>query len=223
MQSNRSETEYIVQDVIEAADQVRVYRFLHGLVPLAFEPGQFVVARLPEAPDQRASLTLASAPADPNGFELMVKRTGEFGAHFYDRVDIGSSVLLTQPTGPFYPDDGDTPLCYVGHDYTVPAVRSLLLHYRGLGKRRPVVLLHEVADPSRVVFAEDFAQAAETGFRWVTLPPGGLTTEAVREHLDDLASYRFFVQAEGAECKRMAATLSELGVDKGRLLKERWS
>jgi ferredoxin-NADP reductase len=219
----QTERTLIICDVLQAPQEVRVYRFLHGLEPFEFLPGQFVVARTESRPDDRASLTLCSSPSDPEGFEVMVKRTGNFGTHFYDTADIGSRVHLTRPTGPFgLPADGTEPICFLSHDYTVPAARSLLLWLKASGSRRRVVLLHEIADAQDSVFRDDFENAGPD-CQWLPVPPGGIGEDLLRQRLGDLGAWLFFIQAEGGECKRLHATVCGMGVDPKRVMKERWS
>lgn len=220
----QTERQLIICDIVQAPQEVRVYRFLHGLEPFEFLPGQFVVARTEDCPEDRASLTLCSSPGDPEGFELMVKRTGNFGSKFYDTADIGSRVHLTRPTGSFgVSAEGAEPVCFLGHDYTVPAARSLLLWLKATGSRRRVVLLHEIRDPAESVFREDFEQAGDLAFEWVPVPPEGIDEELLRQRLGDPGQWLFFIQAEGGECKRLSKMIGGMGVDPKRVLKERWS
>lgn len=224
MQSKKTETSYIIQDIIQEPSEVRVYRFLHGLKPFEFGPGDFVVARLGNSSDLRASLTLASSPNDKTNFEVLVKRTGDFGTQFYERADIGSTVHLLPPTRALQIDiDDQPPLCFLCHDYTVPAARCALLAHVEASKTRPIVLIQELEADSTSPFAGDFTSSDYGHFLWHQIGPEQLSERVLRKVLGEFDDWVFVIQAEGAQAKRYGTLLKELGVDSSRVMKERWS
>jgi hypothetical protein len=85
------------------------------------------------------------------------------------------------------------------------------------------VLLQEIADPADSVFREDFEQAGDLDFQWMPVAPEGITDDLLRQRLGSPDRWLFFIQAEGAECKRLSAAVKALGVDPKQIFKERWS
>ena len=222
--AKKTEQRYILQDVIEENESVRSYLFYYGLTPFQFSPGQFVVTRLGESGPFRASLSLSSSANDRDKFELTVKRTGDFGTHFFDNAQVGSLVLMTQPSGPFVLDAQDTsPICFVGCDYSIPSARSFLRTLRENQSNRPFVLIQELTAESEVLFGAEFKDPHYRHFSWKTVAKGGLTAEYLSKELLDPKVWSFYVQAEGVEAKTYQNVIRSLGVEPARLRVERWS
>jgi NAD(P)H-flavin reductase len=223
-------TPYLVQEVRQESEDVRSYVFAFGDSRFDFAPGDFVAVQQSRLGDKTGALTLSTSPTRRAEFEVMLKRTGDFGAAFYDEVQAGDVAVLSRPSGVFRFKSEPTTLCVVARDYTLPAARSLYQFLQDGGWPHRLILLQEITD-LKPLFAAELVQSEHFVRQfWYAgdqpLPAGWhagpLTGEAVLEVLSGQAA-SFFVVAEGIDAKRYKSELLRVGIDSARVTVERWS
>ena len=231
---------FLIQDIQKESPDVFTFICFYEDGPLRFLPGQFLVAqRYPDG--KRASVTFSSAPSDPNGFSFTLKRMGEFGTDFCDKVKVGDPVAFIGPTGPFAMDIHQRePICFLCRDYTSSAARSALLERElerektGRVPRGRFFLLHELSAPSEEIFGQEFRKGSPGFFYLPTLDPESgessrdypksrLTAEFVKNNVPNFEATEFYICAEGVDAKFYKAELQKLGISKDKIHLERWS
>ncbi|MBL8150591.1 MAG: hypothetical protein JNN15_11750 [Blastocatellia bacterium] len=228
---------YIVQHIHQDLADVRSYTFDFGLSPFRFEPGQFVVGSIDYHSERlQAALTLSSSPTNRESFELTVKRTGNFGTKFYDVVQEGDVIEMTQPSGPFKLDINDTrPIFFIGRDYTVPAARGFYRYLVETNSTRPFALVHEISSPNELLYNEEFSSGKlKTFVRFAMLDAeirpegwrglmGRISAPIIEKIVKQLNNTVFYVSAEGVDMKYFKAELAKLPIDPQNIHLERWS
>jgi ferredoxin-NADP reductase len=216
---------FLLQQVIQENYEVRSFRFEFGLSRFDFLPGQFSVVCPQSRPDLRASLTFSSAPQEDT-FEFTLKRSGDFGTHFYDAARPGDVVRLTQAAGgvALQPDHLGSPLCMLVRDYCMPAARSFL---RWLDTRPPghrLTLVHELSHPRERLFGAELEQfQARQRLSYVPLPEGEVSQPLLDGLFPSGSNPYFYIYGEAADARRFRDLLQQRGVSKERMLVERWS
>lgn len=227
---------YIVQHVKQELKDVRTYTFDFGLSRFHFDPGQFVIVALPTDETVQGALTLCSSPLNAKEFELTLKRSGDFGAQFFDQVRAGDIVRIGKPTGPFKIDPRDTrPICFIARDYCIPAARSIYRFLNETQSGRPFCLLHEISGFDQVLYNKELAVPSIKNYaRWITLdqpnppanwpgPKGRVTADLVRKALKNPLETLYYITGEGPDVKHFKQVLDELHIPSLNIRQERWS
>lgn len=138
----------------------------------AHRAGQHVDVRLtaPDGYQAQRSYSIASAPGDPDGLELMVERLedGEVST-FFDRIaEIGDAVELRGPIGGSFvwmPEDGGPVLLVGGGSGVVPLLSMLRARARA-GSEAPMLLIYSVRNAAEAIAREELQTRArdEPGF-----------------------------------------------------------
>lgn len=220
---------FLVQEVTQAADLVRLYTFDYGLTPVEYYPGQFCVVSLPGAsPPLTAPLNLASSPLRRDCFQLAVVRTGNFGTRFYDSVQPGDLVEMTVPQGKFTLELSDPrPVLIVAFDYCTTGVRSIWQYHADSHFHRPLTLLHAVREGQPALFYEEFMTTTDPQRTYlpVNLPPAPATIPepSLASALASRPGCVVYLVGEGSDVKPTEKLLTAQGIGPDRLRIERWS
>lgn len=122
---------YDIKD--ETGNTKRFFCSVRELERLDFKPGQFLTFDLPiheKKPRRRRSYSIASPPNGTNEFELVITRQphGLASEYLWTRVDIGSALSFTGPSGLFtLPEKIETDLCFIATGTGIAPFRSMLL------------------------------------------------------------------------------------------------
>jgi CDP-4-dehydro-6-deoxyglucose reductase len=187
-------------DVFDIRDETKhTKRFFcraRELDRLDFKPGQFLTFDLPiheKKTRRRRSYSIASAPNGSNEFELVISHQphGLASEYLWTRVDIGSELSFTGPSGLFtLPEMIETDLCFIATGTGIAPFRSMLLdlvHHPRARKRIDLVFgtryLHDV------LYREEM-QALQT-----TLPDFRYHLTLSREHPPHYAGRNGYVHA----------------------------
>lgn len=220
---------FLVQDVIQELPEVRRYRFDFGLIPFEFYAGQFCVVNLPGAePPLTGALSLATSPLRRDGFDLVVKRTGNFGSRFYDSVNPGEMVTMKPPVGLFVlPINSPQPVTVIAFDYCVTAVRSFWQYLEDTQDPRSFQFIHVIRGPQHALFRQEFESSVSSSRNYLPCERApdhfGITVNEVRELVPDLFGRQVFVVGEGRDVLPTVQDLKKAGLTKESLHMERWS
>ncbi|HMZ80893.1 MAG TPA: FAD-dependent oxidoreductase [Acidobacteriota bacterium] len=228
---------FVVQKITQELADVRSYTFHFGLMRFQFEPGQFVVASLDsKGIDAQGALTLSSSPLHPTAFELTVKRSGGFGTTFYDTVEEGDIISIGSAKGPFMlPREGTQPVCFISRDYCIPAARSYYRFLTDTKATRPFLLLHEITNPTQILYHQEFTRPAWNGFarlifldsptkpaNW-TGPHTRITRSIIQRIIKRPDDTLFFITGEGPVIKYYKEQFEGLNLPPRNIHYERWS
>ncbi len=225
---------YTLRRIIQETPDVRSFIFDFGERPFAFMPGQFVIFHLD---DSQAPLTISSSPHDQKYFQVTVKRTGNFGTQFYDRMQVGDTVRIGPPMGQLkLQTDNSEPVCFIGCDYCIPAARSFFYYILVRQPERRITLLHEVSDPNQILYDNEFKHFEQSSpltrvvlLNQPTRPAGWfgglgrITPIMVRSLYLENPNTKFYVAGEYPEVKFYQQTLQSAEIPKTSIFVERWS
>jgi glycine betaine catabolism B len=156
--------------ITPATPRVKSVRFtgLDG----AHRAGQHVELRLtmPDGSQPQRSYSIASAPGDANGLELMIEGLtgGEVSSYFANAAKAGDAVELRGPIGKTFtwkPEDGG-PVLLVGGGSGVVPLLSMLRARAEAGSETPMLLIYSVREASEAILLEELQARArdEPGF-----------------------------------------------------------
>ncbi|MFQ3670129.1 MAG: FAD-binding oxidoreductase [Verrucomicrobiia bacterium] len=220
---------FLVQDIIDELPTVRRYRFDYGLTPMEFYAGQFCVVVLPgSSPPLTGALSLATSPLRRESFDLVVKRTGNFGTRFYDSVKAGDVVTMKPPAGTFVlPSNSSQPVILVAFDYCVTAVRAIWQYLEDIQDSRRVHFLHVVRGSEPNLFSNEFSESSSPHRTYlpIALSTGSssIRVEEIQSRIPDYFQHQLFVVGEGTEVIPLMTELKAVGFPKDFLHVERWS
>ncbi|MFE1600245.1 FAD-binding oxidoreductase [Methylobacterium sp. ID0610] len=174
-----------------AAETPRVKRFtVRPDAPFRFRAGQHVDVRLtaPDGYQAQRSYSVASAPGDEAGFDLMIERLddGEVSGFFADIAAVGDRIELRGPIGAFTWEAGQGgPLLLVGGGSGVVPLLSMLRHRAAAAPTVPALLVYSARIPEEVIARDELLRrdAEEPAFRLMltlTRIPGGRRLDAAR-------------------------------------------
>lgn len=226
---------YTLRRIIQETSDVRSFVFDFGDRPFSFIPGQFVIFHLDDK--CQAPLTISSSPHDQKYFQVTVKRIGNFGTRFYDQMQVGTTVLVGPPTGQFkLQTDSYDPVCFIGRDYCIPAVRSFLYHILVRQPERHITLFHEITDPTQILYDNEFKHFEKDGpmtriliLTQTTRPAGWfgglgrITPLMVKSLYIENTSTKFYIAGEYPEVKFYQQVLQSAEIPKSSIFVERWS
>ncbi len=226
---------YTLRRIIQETPDVRSFIFDFGDHPFGFTPGQFVIVHLDA--ERQAPLTISSSPHDQKYFQLTVKRTGNFGTQFYDRMQIGDAVSIGRPMGQLkLQTDSLDPVCFIGCDYCIPAARSFFYYLLVRQPERRLTLFHEVTDPSQILYDGEFRHFEQNSpltrvllLNQATRPAGWLgglgriTPVMVKSLYLENPNTKFYVAGEYPEVKFYQQILQSAEIPKTSIFVERWS
>ncbi|MBZ9566768.1 NO-inducible flavohemoprotein [Modicisalibacter tunisiensis] len=142
-----------------------------------FEPGQFIGVRL--TIDGEPVYRHYSLSGTPNGrsYRISIKREtgGRVSEYFHDRLDVGDTLELLQPSGQLTLDEASTPVMLISGG--VGQTPMLPMACRALEQGRRVVYLHAAQERAHHAFAEELAALA-------------------REHADHLTSVTLYERGD---------------------------
>ncbi|PXW53935.1 ferredoxin-NADP reductase [Methylobacterium sp. B4] len=162
-----------IRSIAPVTPRVKSFRF--APLPTPFErphrAGQHVDVRLtaPDGYQAQRSYSIASAPGDPAGLELMIEglEAGEVSGFFNDTAEVGDEIELRGPLGAFDwgPQDGGPVLLIGGGSGVVP----LLAMVRERALRAPdvpMLLIYSARRASEAIARAELAARSrdETGF-----------------------------------------------------------
>lgn len=134
--------------------------------------GQHVELRLtaPDGYQAQRSYSIASAPGDADGLELMIEGLtgGEVSSYFADIAEVGDEVELRGPIGGSFvwsPEDGGPVLLIGGGSGVVPLL-SMLRARAETGSETPMLLIYSVREAAEAILREELEARArdEPGF-----------------------------------------------------------
>jgi ferredoxin-NADP reductase len=123
----------------------------------AFDAGQFLPVRLPDAPAAPRSYSL-TAPADGRGYRVAVKREarGRVSSLLHERVGVGAVVDVGAPRGDFTLDvEAVGPVVLISAGIGVTPVLSMLGALAAAGSERAVWWLHGARNGAEHAFAAE--------------------------------------------------------------------
>ena len=203
--------------------------------PITYQAGQYLRYTLPHPDaDNRGvarTFTIASFPAEPTiRIATRLSAPGSSFKHALASLKPGATVEASGPSGRFIYSETDRPALFIAGGIGITPFRSILGDLFARGVRSSVMLLYSNRTseiPFRSFF--DALQPDWPELRLVytltrptedwTGPRGRIDAEFLRkinQHVD-LADPVFFVSGPSALVEAMRSTLSEIGVDAGRV------
>ncbi|AZT98884.1 hybrid-cluster NAD(P)-dependent oxidoreductase [Brevibacterium aurantiacum] len=236
--------------ITEVTHNVKSFElFAPWMARIDFEPGQYVTVRIPELERERC-YSIASAPFGTNTFTLTIKRVdgGAVSTYLHDVLKVGDRIHVDGPYGlfstSFHP--AEKHLFVSGGSGISPImsmVRSLLA--RQAGTPTDIVLIHNAATPSDIIFRPELEQLAEVpGVSVVTMCSrdsaaevgesdsevreaqvwagrrGRITRDTLAEVVPELADRETFVCGPADYMAAVRIMLDELGVLGSRVHEE---
>ena len=187
---------------------------------VSFAAGQYLELHLPHATDIRGlrrTFTIASPPehaVDAEAPRIAIGiRTPDGGSSFkkaLGELEPGSRIAVTQTAGDFVlPTDASIPLVMVAGGIGMTPFASQLASVAERGDARDVVVIVISSNPGEVLYREVLERASA---RIVELTPDQLTTDALLEHVPDLAMRRGYVSGAPAIVAAARTALRRAGV-----------
>jgi glycine betaine catabolism B len=224
---------FSVRKITQELEDVRTYTVGFGPSGFDFQPGQFSIVRLSE--DVQGPLTLIPHQDDERAFEVTVKRTGNFGARFYDSVRAGDPLQFGIPMGKFVLENNASPICFLGRDYTIPAARAFLRTLQRRKDPRSMTLIHEITGVDQLMYDSEFREETSPQFTRVlvldkpirpngwTGPVGRVTENMVGALYGESRETVFYAVGEGADMNYYRQIFEKAGIPRELLRLERWS
>ncbi|MGO1262584.1 MAG: FAD-binding oxidoreductase [Brevibacterium aurantiacum] len=236
--------------ITEVTHNVKSFElFAPWMSRIDFEPGQYVTVRIPELERERC-YSIASAPFGTNTFTLTIKRVdgGAVSTYLHDVLKVGDRIHVDGPYGLFSTNfhPAEKHLFVSGGSGISPImsmVRSLLA--RQAGTPTDIVLIHNAATPSDIIFRPELEQLAEVpGVSVVTMCSrdsaaevgesdsevreaqvwagrrGRITRDTLAEVVPELADRETFVCGPAEYMAAVRIMLDELGVLGSRVHEE---
>jgi len=199
-----------------------------------FSAGQFLTMRIQV--DGKAVVrcySVSSAPEATGYLEISVKRQGLVSGWIHSSVRPGSTLSIRAPAGGFvYPSDDDRPIVLLAGGVGITPLVSMLRHAVASEPERRVTLLYSVTSHHDVAFRGELRWIADR-FPQVKLVvtmtrgphhpeflSGRIDRRMIAGQIEDLDHSLFMICGPGPMIEAMRATLSELGVDSGRIRSE---
>ncbi len=147
---------------------VRTFLFDRPPDPFSFEPGQYLVLRLPNLEDPRGSSRTFSISSAPSDRETLSVTTREGPSPFKTRLfasSLGTVVELWGPFGKFVLDPA-RPSVLLGGGIGITPFRSMLRETAHRRSPLSVALLYSARSPSEIVYRKELE---ELGRHWPAL------------------------------------------------------
>lgn len=188
----------------------------------SFIPGQFVNIQLPARGPEAKSYTICSGPRDAH-LSIAVRAAGNFSRALC-ALKVGGELLLSEPVGYFYPEDGKTPRVFVAGGIGVMPFISIMRAAPEEGSAPQTLLLYSNRTAEEAAFLAalgEFAARKNFSVRHFLTREYGTLQEASfgRIGARDLSAARrlhpkanFFVCGSIAFVRDMRLLLKGLGV-----------
>ncbi len=220
---------FLVQDIVQELPDVRRYRFDYGLTPFEFYAGQFCVVKLPGSePALTGALSLASSPLRRDSFDLVVKRTGNFGTRFYDGIGLGEVISMKPPMGRFVlSTNNPQPVTAIGFDYCVTAIRSFWQYLEDTQEPREFNFIHVIRGARNALFQSEFSASAQGARHYLPVEreegEGVFGLKEIAELVPNVGDHQVFVVGEGEDVRPLVEEWKRAGLNERSLHVERWS
>lgn len=217
------------------ADNIQTFCF-EPEVALGFQAGQYLRYTLPHAhPDIRGvarTFTIASAPSEAL-LRLTTRINSQPSTFKQALTDLapGALVEASGPYGQFVYGEAGTPVVLIAGGIGITPFRSILAELAATRVRAPTTLLYSNTS-SDIAFRDFFATLTPD---WPALrlvytvtrpdatwrgPTGRIDGEFIKQHVPDPAQCQYFVCGPTALVDAIRATLTELGIQAGRIKHE---
>ncbi|HXW34405.1 MAG TPA: ferredoxin--NADP reductase [Acidimicrobiales bacterium] len=195
-----------------------------------YEPGQFCTFKVRFGEDEQLrSYSMSSDPAAEPDPVVTVKRVpgGRVSNWFHDNVSPGDILEVTRPAGVFCERSGDSPVvAFCGGSGITPVMSITKSVLRKT--RRAVSLLYANRDPNSVIFEDalrDLGRRHSGRFEvrhHFDTDGGYLTPEDISLFVGRFREADFYICGPGPFMEIVESALVTLGVDRGRILIERF-
>lgn len=224
----------------EVSPAIRRFFFrMDGAKPLAFKPGQFVMADLakPDGTPHKRAYSIASAPHASDPLELVIKyeEKGIASEYFFNVLKEGGSFPARAPFGAFVMKEPlPEHLAFVATGTGIAPLRSMIhdLYHRGEGQRRKIWLFLGIRYETEILYDDEWKKLAaeQPGFTYIptiSRPKSwsgevGYVQAKVAERLPYVAGLKAYACGGDAMMKELGAALVAKGYPKETLHYEVW-
>jgi ferredoxin-NADP reductase len=195
-----------------------------------YRPGQFCTFRLPiDGDDVLRSYSMSSAPGVDDDLTVTVKRVpGGRGSNWlHDHVGVGDTLDATLPAGVFCVGDDGGPVVAFAAGSGVTPIMSIAKAVLA-GGERPIRVLYANRDQPSVIFHDELERlGAEHGERLhvqhhLDVESGFLEADTIGSFVTDQRDAEFLICGPTPFMDLVDHTLTDLGVDPGRIAIERF-
>jgi ferredoxin-NADP reductase len=214
----------------------------------SFEPGQFLVFKIPGQPDGEAVLrnySVSCAPGQAGHYRISVKREagnpsgvpdGVASCYLHDRVQVGDVLMAEGPRGDFVLDSASNrPVVLLSGGVGLTPLVSMLHALAGQSERRVLFVhacdngaVHALGDEVRALAASRSGITSHFVYRFPTAADSaaarhqdeGVMTRALLQKLLHLDDYDFYLCGPPPFMQAVYALVRSLGVAKERIAYE---
>jgi ferredoxin-NADP reductase len=220
--------------IIDEAAFVRTFRFDNSQRRIPSDlPGRFVQLEWPiDGKRIRRCFTICSSPTSPT-LDLTIKLniTGQLTRRLFEEAQVGQCVRLCGPLGNFYfdPEQHAEPLVLISAGSGITPMMSIMRYLEAIGDERPVWFFYGARREEDILFGEECrrwqAQRKEFHYSVSLSQPspnwpgrrGRWSGGAIRERLEQLERFRFFVCGPAGMIDEIRHALLAVGVPQAKV------
>ena len=222
--------EATIERIVDLAPDTRaLFLRLPPAPRFAFVPGQFISCLLPVGGETLIRpYSIASDPEDVGRLEICLNVVpGGPGSHYLFSLSLGAPIRFTGPWGTFTLDRQPAAECVFIADGTgIAPIRPMLRRALATGASYPLRLHYAAADAARVLYAAEFAAAAQAYPRLTFDPLIGqpLVAAMAQRYVaaDSDRSRRFYICGVGDVVPRLRDLLRGAGYERRAVQYEKW-
>ncbi|MEQ8789597.1 MAG: Rieske 2Fe-2S domain-containing protein [Pirellulaceae bacterium] len=227
-------------EVIHETPDVRTFRLdnREGKFPLDL-PGRFANVYVEvDGVGVWRPFTISSSPTTPEHVDLTIKLNpeGSVSRHLFEQARVGMSLRVKGPQGGFCFDPARhrEPLVLVAAGSGITPMMSIARYLHAGGSQQPRIMVYGARTESDIIFHEECRKMQQdaAAFRYVAAvsrpnngwqgPQGRLTSQLLRDAVQDLHEGRYFLCGPGDFMDTLARELTELGVPAERIQTEQF-
>jgi len=204
-----------------------------------FQPGQYMIFHIPDAPRTiRRSYSISTPPSDGGHFEVCVRAVaGGYGSNYVHRLRPGDRLQVEGPYGDFVLDeDSDRDIVMIATGTGMSPIKSMLMHLLDRESRRRVRLFFGLRHESDLFYTDllrGLAAHYPSFEYWITLSqpdpdrwagPKGRVTELVERHVraEDAANTEVYMCGSRPMIESCSDSLRKLGFADEHMRHERF-
>ncbi|MFH2203198.1 MAG: FAD-binding oxidoreductase [Elusimicrobiota bacterium] len=230
-------TAVTVSKIVDEGAGAKTFRLaLPEGTTLPFQPGQFVLAGLPDAPETHRPYSIASSPLEPDFIEITVGRLGEAEERLFG-LKGGETLLISGALGAWQFRDEHRNAVLLSTGVGIAPLRSIIRYVLDKGLPNRLSLFYAERRPADILYQEELKDFARHGvFVHATLteteglpenelwdgPKGPVTIKDIRKNVKDFKTAAYYLCGPNAFVEALHAELADAGIPPASILAAKW-